>query len=35
MALGYLLLALISVLTLNHPNRFVRAMGALIASTGS
>jgi len=34
MAFGYLLLALVLAFTLNHPNRFVRAMGALIAAIG-
>jgi cytochrome b561 len=32
MAFGYLFLALILALTLNHPNRFMRATGALIAA---
>jgi cytochrome b561 len=32
MAFGYLLLTLVLTITLNHPNRFVRAMGALIAA---
>jgi hypothetical protein len=34
MTFGYLLLALVLALTVNHPNRFVRAMGALIAAIG-
>jgi cytochrome b561 len=34
MAFGYLLLALVLAFTLNHPSRFVRAMGALIAAIG-
>ena len=34
MAFGYLLLALVLAFTLNHPNRFLRAMGALIAAIG-
>ena len=34
MASGYLLLALVLAFTLNHPNRFLRAMGALTAAIG-
>ncbi|MFY9657755.1 MAG: cytochrome b [Methylocystis sp.] len=34
MAFGYLLLALVLAFALNYPNRFLRAMGALIAALG-